>query len=225
MVKHKHHSAQKSKGSKHDKSIDMNAFVIPLLLEIMENKDQVTLLHSSRVQRIVHLLIPELIKEKIITKNEIPQLWVSAILHDIGKIFVKDEVLESEKILNLEDYNHIKNHPLRGYHLIKQFNLPRKIVNAVKHHHERWDGQRTGKYPGYPDGLKGEKIPLFARIIGIADAFDAMSFGRPYKEAVPFETVIKIIKENAGKQFDPQLAEIFVRTIKKDDISLKGSLL
>lgn len=200
---------------KKDDALEMNAYIIPLLLEIMENKDQCTLLHSSRVQKIIHLLIPSLLRQKLIKKSDVALLWVSAILHDVGKIFVKDNILEAARVLNSDEYNHIKFHPQRGYHLIKQLNLPKKILEAVRYHHERWDGRTHGQYPGYPDGLAGKQIPLFARIIGIADAFDAMIFGRPYKRPIKFEDAMNIIKENSEKQFDPILVDIFIHTIKK----------
>jgi len=186
-----------------------------MLLEIMENKDQLTMVHSSRVQRIVDYFIPELLKHKIIKENDVPDLWVSSILHDIGKIFVKDTILESKVTLNDNEYEHIRYHPMRGYRLVKQLDLPRKILLAIRHHHERWDGLKKGRYPAYPDGLKGLKIPLYARIIGIADAFDAMVSKRSYKKPIPVEKALKTIKAASGKQFDPKLADIFVSRIKK----------
>ncbi|MDD5067074.1 MAG: HD domain-containing protein [bacterium] len=199
-----------------DELIILNAYIIPMLIEIMENKDQVTLLHSSRVQKVINLLIPELIKAKIISQEEVPYLWVSAILHDIGKIFVDDEILLSDKRLNTEEFKNIRYHSERGFRLINQLDLPREILLAIKHHHERWDGKQKGKFPGYPDGLKGEAIPLYARIICIADAFDAMISERPYKDSLSITNAMRIIKENSGKQFDPGLVRIFIKTMKKN---------
>lgn len=194
----------------------ISAYVIPTLLEIMENKDQITLLHSSRVQRLIDLMIPELIKQKIISKNEIPYLWVAAIVHDIGKIFVEDKILESNKKLDKFEYKIIRFHPVRGYHLLKELELPKKILLAVRHHHERWDGKTRGRYPGYPDGLSGKKIPLYARIISVADAYDAMVSHRPYKKPLPPEKALNIIKKASGKQFDPQIAKIFIKVINQE---------
>ncbi len=198
-----------------------HTYIIPFLLEIMERKDQETLKHSSRVQRIVNDLIPVLLKKEIIKEDDVPLLWVSAILHDIGKIFVDDLILESPKKLDHHEYETIKYHPVRGYRLLKQLDLPEEILLAIKHHHERWDGKTSGKYPGYPDGLKGERIPLFARIISVADAYDAMTGGRPYKPPMPPEKALKIIEENAGKQFDPIIAKIFVEAMR-EKIKKKG---
>ena len=204
----------------------LDGYVLPMLLEIMDNKDQVTMIHSSRVQRIIDIWIPELINEKIIKKEDIAKLWVSAILHDIGKIFVIDDILESKNKLNKKEYDHIRYHPLRGFHLAEQLDLPNEILMAIRHHHERWDGRTDSKtrFPGYPDGLKGEEIPLFARIIGIADACDAMISERHYKDTRPIEKTLQIIKNNAGTQFDPILAKNFVKQIKKN-IKKEGSKL
>lgn len=197
----------------HDAPID--EFIIPMLLEIMENKDQLTMIHSSRVQRIVNYFIPDLLEHKVIQEEDVADLWVSAILHDIGKIFVKDTILESRLKLNNNEYAHIRYHPLRGYRLVKQLDLPKNILLAIRHHHERWDGRIKGRFPGYPDGLKGKKIPLYARIIGIADAFDAMVSKRPYKRPMTLMKALDIIKNNSGKQFDPRIAKLFVQRMKQ----------
>jgi len=197
---------------KENKTIDV--FVIPTLIEIMEKKDQITMLHSSRVQRLVHIISEDLVKEKIISSEEIPYLWTAAIIHDIGKIFVEDSILESNKKLDKFEFKIMRFHPVRGYNLLKELDLPEEILLAVRHHHERWDGKTSGKFPGYPDGLKDGKIPLYARIISIADAFDAMVSERPYKKSLPYEKALNIIKKNAGKQFDPIISKIFVKSIK-----------
>lgn len=198
-----------------DDLVILNAYIIPMLIEIMENKDQVTLLHSSRVQRIVNTLIPELINHNIIKKDEVPYLWVAAILHDIGKIFVEDKILLSGKRLDLDEYKNVRYHPIRGFKLVNQLDLPESIVLTIRNHHERWDGKTSGKFPGYPDGLKGEKIPLYARIICIADAFDAMVSMRPYKKSSSIEKALQTIKHNSGKQFDPTLVNVFIKTMRE----------
>jgi len=193
----------------------LDATILPMLLEIMENKDQLTMQHSSHVQRILDIWVPELIKSKIIKEEEVADLWVSAILHDVGKIFIIGRILESKKKLNKIEFAHIRSHPIRGYHLVMQLNLPKNILEAIRHHHERWDGRTNVRFPGYPNGLKGDKIPLYARIIGIADAFDAMISERCYRKAISVEKALKKIEENAGTQFDPKLSKIFSKHMKE----------
>ncbi len=215
MKKHKHEIK--------DEIVVIDDYIIPMLLEIMENKDQMTMIHSSRVQRIVDYIIPDLLEAKIIKRNDVPLLWVSAILHDIGKIFVKDTILESKLELNKVEFEHIRYHPVRGYRLVKQLDLPKKVLLAIRHHHERWDGKKKCKFPAYPDGLKGKKIPLYARIIGLADAFDAMISERAYKENIPVGKALTMIKLNAGKQFDPILADSLVKKLRRI-LKISGSI-
>ena len=192
----------------------LDASILPMLLEIMENKDQLTMLHSSHVQRILDDWMPELVNNKIIEQDDVADLWVSAILHDIGKIFIIGKILDSKKRLNKVEYAHIRSHPIRGYHLVMQLELPREILQAIRHHHERWDGKTDARFPGYPNGLKREKIPLYARIIGIADAFDAMVSERSYRKSIPVKKALKIIREESGRQFDPELVKLFVKQMK-----------
>jgi putative nucleotidyltransferase with HDIG domain len=201
---------------------EINTELIPLLLEVMENKDQDTLLHSSRVQKILNDWAPQLVLYDVIKSEDIPVLWVAAMLHDIGKIFVKDDILISDKKLNKIEYDHIRNHPSRGYNLLRQFDMPQSILDTVLHHHERWDGRMTGKFPGYPDGLKGRDIPLFARIVAVADTFDALISERPYKKPILPDKAKLIIHSNAGKQFDPALVDIFLHSHQADKRPFPG---
>lgn len=193
----------------------INAFIVPSLLEIMEKKDQTTLIHSSKVQRLIDLMAPELIRNKIISQEEPPYLWVASIIHDIGKIFIDDKILESQRKLGKFEYKVMRYHPIRGYHMLKELGLPKKMLDAVKHHHERWDGKTRGRYPGYPDGLKGKKIPIYARIISIADAYEAMVSKRPYKKPIPPEVAMIRIMKGSGSQFDPQLVDIFLKVMRE----------
>ena len=194
----------------------MNDNLIPILIEIMEKKDPETLLHSSRVQRIINSFVPILVAKEIIIPDNIPDLWTSAILHDIGKLFIQDEILESPDKLNNLQYDHIKNHPVRGYNLLNALNIPDNIKLAVRHHHERWDGRNDTAFPGYPDGLSGESIPLYARIISLADTYDALISKRPYKDPISIKEAISIIESNAGTQFDPRLTMLFVESMREE---------
>jgi HD-GYP domain-containing protein (c-di-GMP phosphodiesterase class II) len=139
-------------------------------------------------------------------------LYMASVLHDVGKIYIKQAILNKKGKLTTEEYNIIKNHSIYSYNIVKEIingvvylnNLP----TIVKHHHERYDGK------GYPDGLKGEEIPLMSRIIGIADAVDAMLSERSYKKTKSIDEVINELLENKGKQFDPEIVDIMVDILK-----------
>jgi HD-GYP domain-containing protein (c-di-GMP phosphodiesterase class II) len=131
----------------------------------------------------------------------------SALLHDIGKIGVPDNVLLKDGRLTDEEYNLIKKHPEIGANIIKQvqgFSELPPLIEGILYHHERYDGK------GYPEGLSGENIPLFGRIIAVADAYDAMTSNRPYRNGMLPEKALSIINEGKGTQWDPTFAEIFV---------------
>ena len=193
----------------------MSANVIPTILSVMEQKDQLTMVHLSKVQQFINLMIPMLTQKNIIKEDDISDLWTSAILHDVGKIFISSSLLKSPDKLDYEKKRILHEHPVKGYNFLKQLNLPERILLAVRHHHERWDGKKNGPYPGYPDGLKGFDIPLYARIIQIADAFDAMVSYRRYKKKSTVYEALKVIKELSGSQFDPYIAQIFVDSVTK----------
>ncbi|HEC91790.1 MAG TPA: HD domain-containing protein [Candidatus Atribacteria bacterium] len=191
----------------------MNANIIPTILTIMERKDPLTLIHLSKVQQFINLMIPGLTKKNIISEMDIPDIWTSAILHDVGKIFINDYLLKAKRKLSQEEIKVLREHPVRGYNFLKSLNLPDKILDAIKYHHERWDGKTTGKYPGYPEGRKGFDIPLYARIIQVADAFDAMVSYRYYKKQKTVLEALKEIKNLSGTQFDPYISQIFVESL------------
>jgi HD-GYP domain-containing protein (c-di-GMP phosphodiesterase class II) len=130
------------------------------------------------------------------------------LLHDIGKIGVPDKILNKKGKLSEEDWEAIKLHPRLGANIVG--NVPNLVpcVGSILYHHERWDGG------GYPEGLKGEEIPIEARILAIADTFAAMTSARPYRPAVHTEDVITELRRCAGSQFDPQLVEGFIGIIK-----------
>lgn len=194
-----------------------DTLAIPILLEIMYNKDPETSQHSSRVQRTIDEFIPILVKNRIIKEEDVAALWTAAILHDIGKLFVEDEILECPRRLDDKEYLKIKSHPERGFKLLKSLDIPDNIKLAVKHHHERWDGRKDALFPAYPDGLKGRDIPLFARIISLADTYDALVSRRRYKDPITHSTALQIVENNAGTQFDPTLTMLFVETMQENE--------
>jgi HD-GYP domain-containing protein (c-di-GMP phosphodiesterase class II) len=128
-----------------------------------------------------------------------------AFLHDIGKIGVRDNVLLKPGPLDEDEWEHMRMHPVKGYEIATQIEMLKPVMPAVRNHHERWDGA------GYPDGMKAEDIPMSARIVAIADAYDAMATDRPYKRALPLEECEALLRKNALKMFDPDLVEVFVK--------------
>ena len=138
------------------------------------------------------------------------------LLHDIGKIGVRDEIINKTEKLTDEEFLVIKNHPIIGYNILKNMTEIPFIENAARWHHERYDGS------GYPDGLKGEEIPEYARVICIADAYDAMTSTRSYRAVMPQKKVREEIVKGMGKQFDPNIAQIMLEMIDEDiDYSMK----
>jgi len=129
------------------------------------------------------------------------------LIHDIGKIGINESILQKPSKLTKKEYADVKTHSVIGENVVKHINFLKEGLPIIRHHHERYDGK------GYPDGLKGEKIPLLARIIAVADAFDAMTSDRPYRKAFPPQEATKKLKENAGTQFDPQIVKIFINAL------------
>jgi len=137
--------------------------------------------------------------------RELETLRLGGSLHDVGKIAVNASVLRKPGPLTDDELAQIRRHPVAGAHLIEGVVELRKALPYVLHHHERWDGR------GYPDGKAGEEIPLEARVLGVADAFDAMTSARPYRPALTVEAALGEIERCGGTQFDPELARAFVR--------------
>lgn len=130
---------------------------------------------------------------------------LACVLHDVGKIAVPDAILNKPGPLTADEYEVMKAHPTKGYDLILRTDMPAEVAVVVRHHHERWDGQ------GYPDGLRGEEIPLAARVLAVADAYDAMTTDRPYRTGLSPEEARSRIQAGSGSQFDPAVVEAFMR--------------
>ncbi|HBE03994.1 MAG: hypothetical protein A2096_08715 [Spirochaetes bacterium GWF1_41_5] len=173
--------------------------LIPEIIGIIENKDIKTLHHASGVQR-----YGSLIMEKLGLDEEYVSLfYTAAIFHDLGKIFWPDEFLNQHINLSLEQFTDVMKHPDSATHFLQMAGVDPRIIQAVRHHHERYDGDMQCKHPGYPDGLKGEQIPFLARILAVADTYEALTSGRPYRDAIAKMTALAIIESEKGKQFDP----------------------
>lgn len=156
--------------------------------------------HSRRVHRYTLAIA----RAYGVPDADLPSIGHGVLLHDIGKIGIPDAILLKPGPLTGEEWMIMRQHPALGRRLLEHIPFLKDAVPIVYHHHERWDGS------GYPDGLKGEAIPLGARLFAVSDAFDAMTFDRPYSKAVSFETARMEIKRCAGLQFDPAVAEAFL---------------
>jgi PAS domain S-box-containing protein len=150
-------------------------------------------------------------REMGFTEEELEHVWRGAKLHDIGKFNVPDRILKKKGPLDSKERKLINEHPVAAYNMLKDIQFLKPALDIPYCHHERWDGL------GYPRGLKGEEIPLVARIFSVADVFDAMIQDRPYREALPLEVVINHLREESGKQFDPEVVETFLSLLNKQN--------
>ena len=171
------------------------------LAEAIEAKDPYTKGHCGRVA--AYSLV--LAQESGYPKDGLETLEFGAFLHDIGKIGIRDSVLLKPGPLDEQEWLHMRSHPVKGCEIASQIEMLTPIMAAVRNHHERWDGT------GYPDELAGAKIPLSARIVAIADAYDAMATDRPYKRALPLEDCESLLRKNAGVMYDPALVDVFCK--------------
>lgn len=169
----------------------------------MEAKDPYTSGHASRVEKYA----VELAEAYGLPYEKIQNLKNAAILHDIGKIGINDNILNKATKLTQIEYEEIMKHPSIGAEIISKVDFLKKISGVIKHHHERYDGK------GYPDGLSGDAIPIEAYILAIADSYDAMTSDRPYRKALSKQEAIQEIKNNAGTQFHPLIAEKFAEIL------------
>jgi len=170
------------------------------LAEAIEAKDPYTKGHCGRTA----VFAIALGREAKLSEGDLETLEMGSFLHDIGKIGVRDAVLTKPAALDESEWTHMRIHPLVGAQIASQLDMLRPIVPCIRNHHERWQGG------GYPDNLSGEEIPVIARIVCLAGAYDAMATDRPYKNAIPMEECKAILRRLAGTQFDPDLVELFV---------------
>ena len=182
---------------------DMLFATVKSLVAAIDAKDEYTRGHSERV----YLYSMKLAERLGLDEEEMRTLSWAALLHDIGKIAISSDILNKPSKLTDEEYLIIKTHPVRGVKVLEPIPQLRHILPTIRHHHERYDGR------GYPDGIAGEEIPVLARILAVADTYDAMYSTRAYRPAQTKEFAIGQIREGAGTQFDPEMAEIFLEMI------------
>jgi putative nucleotidyltransferase with HDIG domain len=174
----------------------------------VDAKDHYAYKHSQNVRE----LTVALAKSLGLPSVDITRLGTCALLHDIGKIGISDEILNKAGELNTEEWEAIKSHPQLGADIISHVPQLASCLAGILYHHERYDGS------GYPAGLKGEAIPLDARILGVVDAFAAMTSARPYRPAFSYEEAVGELKRGAGKQFDPHLVKAFTSATKNTPV-------
>ncbi len=175
----------------------------------IEARDPYTRGHSERVARLSYILA----KGMDVPHEKCREIYVSGVLHDIGKIGIPDHVLLKPGRLEPEELAIIQKHPTIGHHILNDLKRLEFALPGVLYHHERWDGK------GYPHQLVGEDIPLMARVLAVADSFDAMTSSRPYRSAMLVERATTILKEGAGVQWDSSVCDIFLRWISEQEIN------
>lgn len=174
-------------------------------VKFIDAKDTYTGLHSASVSDYVSKILEGI----DLNKDEKKEILTAANLHDIGKIGVPEIILNKPGKLTHEEYNKMKEHPSIGESLISEINGYEQIAKIIRHHHEKYNGL------GYPDGLKGEEIPLGSRVIAVADAFDAITSDRVYKSKRSYDQARRILIEESGRQFDQEIVNIFLESIRE----------
>jgi putative nucleotidyltransferase with HDIG domain len=177
-------------------------------------KSLVTLLDTRVPQEYTHSpyfsrLVTAVGHEMRLDEKQIESLKYASLLHDTGKADIPLEILTKTTKLTPREYSIIKNHPVKGAQILRSFQILKPVIPIIMHHHEKFDGT------GYPSRLKKNQIPQGARIMAVADAFEAMVYGRPYRERMDIASAIKEIKKKSGTQFDPKVVDAFLKAIKK----------
>jgi len=178
------------------------------LAAAIDAKDPYTRGHSERVARYA----VSIARAMELPPEEVRKVRLSALLHDVGKIGIDDRILRKPTALTDEEFEVMKTHPVKGAAIMSAIPQLSDVVPGMKHHHEKWEGG------GYPDDLKGEEIPLLARIVSVADTFDAMTTTRPYQKAMEISYVIQRIQSLAGTRFDKRITDVLVKAYKNGDL-------
>ena len=196
------------KARRHEALQELFLNSIRALTAALDARDPYTRGHSERVTQFALAIADEL----SLSEEEKKEIELAALLHDIGKVGIEDAVLKKPGRLTPEEYELMKTHPEKGYSILKFIKQLEPSLCGVRYHHEHYDGS------GYPAGLSKEEIPLYARIIAVADVFDALTSDRPYRPRFTEQEAIRIMREEAGKQLDPIVFEAFMRAYEKGKI-------
>ncbi len=192
--------------AEHEKNERMSMQIVQTLSGTIDAKDTYTNGHSTRVAEYAR----EIARRAGYNSKRQEEIYMMGLLHDVGKIGVPDAIINKPAKLSDEEFDVIKNHPVMGARILKNITEFPQLVIGARWHHERYDGK------GYPDGLEGENIPEEARIIAVADAYDAMTSRRSYRDVLPQEVVFKELEKGKGIQFDPFFAEIMISMMRED---------
>jgi putative nucleotidyltransferase with HDIG domain len=174
----------------------------------IDAKDPYTRGHSERVAAMSRMIA----KYVGLAEDQQHKIWIGALLHDVGKIGVEDQVLRKAGKLSDEEFDQMKAHTVIGAEIMTAIEQLKDMIPAIRSHHEAWNGR------GYPDGLKGEQIPLYARIVGVADTFDAITTNRPYQKAYSLQFAVETITRLTGSRFDAKIVTAFLRAFEAGDI-------
>jgi putative two-component system response regulator len=185
---------------------------IKALAQALEAKDEYTQGHSARVAEVAVGIAQYL----SLAESEINDIWLAGFLHDIGKIGIQESVLNKPGKLTASEWDLIQQHPVLAERILCPIEELSDVIRIVRHHHERFDGS------GYPDGLEGGAIPLGARILSVADAYDALTSKRPYRDALSCEDAIAVLEEAAGTQFDPVIVRAFLSCDAGSRVATRG---
>jgi putative nucleotidyltransferase with HDIG domain len=184
----------------------MASRTIDIIMNSLFEKNSREMMHSKRVSQLCEFIA----RHMHLDETEINKIKIAGLMHDIGKIGINDQILNKSGKLTLDEWNDVRSHSEVGYRILSSANEFSEIAEYILSHHERWDGT------GYPQGLKGEEIHVYARIIAVADSFDAMTSERTYRTAMTIREAIEEIRKNAGTQFDPTISEVFVQALLEE---------
>jgi anti-anti-sigma regulatory factor len=184
---------------------ERNLGLVRGMMALLESRDPFARGGTERVVRYVTAMARLL----QYPREQVKSLIYGAVLRDIGMITVSGLILKNPAHLSEEEWALIKQHPVRGAQILEEMTFPQEVLDVVRNHHERWGGE------GYPGGIRGQEIPLGARIVSLVDAYVAMTMERPYRRALPYEKARQVIAENWGTPFDPELVEVFLSVLDK----------
>ena len=193
-------------------STDSSQALINFFEDEVDKKDHYTKCHCNRVSEYCVLIG----KKLGLPQEDLDKLRIGGLFHDIGKIGIPDNILKKESKLTNEEYDEIQTHTSLGVDILTRNKVFKEIIPIVEYHHEKYDGN------GYPFKLKGDEIPLAARITAVADTFDAMTSKRTYRDALPLEVAIYELEKNKGTQFDAEIVDAFVSIVESWEKGVKN---